>query len=117
MAKPPSNELDTWDLGKLSAEIYLVKREVRPAANMILRKSLLQRAKRMVSDEGLRFHITTLNESHVSFSVFLHPHLETIIPQIDALPFPLRDWANGKLFGYSEAQIGDFLAAKTEVEP
>lgn len=117
MTKSPLNELDTWDEGKLSAELYLVKRQVRPAFNMALRKSMLDHALKLVRDEGLHALVQPLSEQHVAFSVFAQPHLAAIIPQIDVLPNPLRDWAYGKLFGYSEASIGEFLAAKQEIRP
>lgn len=105
-----------WDVGRVSAHSSLVNLEVRPVAEVIVRKDGV---KRLLGDPGvteslsdLQYHLIERGEHHVALYIFKYPHLREVVKHLSGEEADQRvfvAWANGKMFGYSEAQIANFV--------
>jgi hypothetical protein len=105
----PLEWLEEWDHARLSAHIDLVKRGVRSAAHLTIRKTALQEVCQVVERAGLYLHVEACGRNHSDVTLFAHLHLKRVIPALEGLSEPARTWAYGKLFGYSEDAIGKFI--------
>jgi len=102
-------ESTTYDIGRLTSELYLVKREVRPAAHITIRKECLKQALALINKQGLKYVSEPCGDNHFDLIVFKRRHLSQIISLLRNIEGPLKHWCLGKLFGYSEAEIGRYL--------
>ena len=98
-----------WEDGHFSAHLELVRLGVRTAAEVTVHNECAPECLAKVKKERLFAHTEAMGATHTSITIFAHKHLATIIPMLSTLPEPLLSWAYGKLYGYSEAKIGEFL--------
>jgi hypothetical protein len=103
----------TYNLAKLSVSMDLIKRGVRSAACLTIPLVFLDEVFSEIEKAGLKSYPIQCGECHADVTIFRHEHLRQVIPQIDELQDPLRAWAYGKLFGYSEEAIGEFIAGRS----
>ncbi|WP_339820526.1 hypothetical protein MKZ15_05710 [Paenibacillus sp. FSL R7-0216] len=91
----------------------LVKRG-KPAASIPLQEKYLEDAFKIVEQEGdLLTHIEQLSDGWLTFWVYRYPHILEIIKNSPQAPSTVYDhWILGKLFGYEEAAIQDFIQTK-----
>jgi len=112
MTIPPEIRLfEYYDMGRIAVQTTLVKRGARPAADIVVLKENAAAIQKAIAEEGLHYISEACGETHIEFTVFKHPHLAEIIraisKQSDGL---LKHWCWGKLFGYSEREIGRYLS-------
>lgn len=89
---------------------YLVQRG-KPAASIAVHKRDLKLAEMIVSKEGLNYYIEILADEWVTFWVYQHPHILNVIKTIPQVPkSEYEHWVLGKLFGYDDSSIADFLS-------
>ena len=103
----------------VTAEIYLIKKEARPAAEITIRNKTLSDAETMIEQADLKMFKTPCGENHHSLFIYKHAHLEPIIKKAVGLPtdeMALQRWIEGKLFGYSEEMIGEFIESEKNRE-
>lgn len=91
----------------------LVKRG-KPAASIPLQEKHLEAALKIVRQEGeLLTHTENLSDGWITFWVYRYPHILEIIKSSPQAPNTVYDhWILGKLFGYEEAAIQDFIKTK-----
>lgn len=91
----------------------LVKRG-KPAACIPLQIRHIDEAIEIVSSEGkLNIYTEDLYEGWVTFWVYSHPHILDVIKNVPQAPKSAYDhWIFGKLFGYEEAAIHEFIQTK-----
>ncbi|MNW38870.1 hypothetical protein D3C74_159480 [compost metagenome] len=91
----------------------LVKRG-KPAASIPLQEKHLEAALKIVEQEGeLLTHIEKLSDGWLTFWVYRYPHILEIIKNSPQAPNTVYDhWILGKLFGYEEAAIQEFIQTK-----
>jgi len=89
---------------------YMVKRG-KPAASMALQDRHVHDAIKIATDEhALHVYTEWLYEGWVTFWVYKHEHILEVIkstPQAPSTPFD--HWILGKLYGYDESVISEFL--------
>ncbi|MGG0888985.1 hypothetical protein [Cytobacillus horneckiae] len=95
--------------GELSAYCYQVTRG-KPVACMAVQERYVQKCIVIVSRENLFHMVAPLSDGWVTFWVYKYPHMLEIIKNIPDKPKTVTDhWVLGKLFGYDEQSISDFL--------
>ncbi|GMA52052.1 hypothetical protein GCM10025857_34090 [Alicyclobacillus contaminans] len=93
---------------------YMVQRG-KPAASMALQERYIEEASDFVDGYKLNAHVETLSEGWVTFWVYKYEHILEVIKSMPQAPKTAFDhWVLGKLFGYEEAAIAEFLFVKRE---
>lgn len=111
MMKPPLDAFNAWDIGRVSVHNLLIKLGVRSAAEITVHNEYAEEIRQEIEEEGLLFRAGPWGEHHTEFMIFREPHVGDIIERIEAAEDgALRAWCWGKLFGYSEADVGEYLA-------
>lgn len=95
---------------ELMVYCQLVKRG-KPAAVIPLQERHLEEALEIVeSTEGLSTYTDRLSEGWISFWVYQYPHILEVIRNAPQAPKTAYDhWLLGKLFGYDEMSIQEFI--------
>lgn len=95
---------------ELRAYCFLVKRG-KPAASIPLQERDVSEACKLVDqEEKLHHYIERLADDWVTFWVFRYPHILEVIKNIPQTPKTAFDhWVLGKLFGYEEGAIQEFI--------
>lgn len=120
MTRPPSSfDVFSWDVGRLTVHAGLVNRGVRPVAEVVVRKESLER---LLADpdvsgslSGVQYHLVLRGEHHIAIYLFKHSHLREIVKHMSGERADIRvftAWVNGKMFGYADDQIAQFIADK-----
>ncbi|WAH38605.1 hypothetical protein [Alicyclobacillus dauci] len=94
---------------------YMVQRG-KPAASMALQTRYVEEATTIATEE-YQLHIYTeeLSDGWVTFWVYKYSHILNVIKMTPQEPVTTFDhWLLGKLFGYEEAAIQEFLSVKHE---
>jgi len=101
------------DIGEIQAYCYMVQRG-KPAAMVPIQKRHLKKAVTFIVKEfDLKYHIDLLCEGWATLWIYKQPHIREVIKTVSDKPETVFDhWVLGKLFGYEEAAIGDFLAKR-----
>ena len=87
----------------------------RPVAEVTVQNVYLHQATDAAEKEGLQVVTVGLGEHHANLYIFKHQHLRRVIEQMLARSRPtlalseLDDWMWGKLFGYGEQEIGEYI--------
>ena len=97
-------------LGQLESECYMVQRG-KPAALAPIKKSMYMDYKVFVEEEyNLKVLIQDISEEWVSFYIYKSDYIKEIIESLPEKPESIFDhWVLGKLFGYSDEAINEFL--------
>lgn len=102
-------------MNKEELRIYcdLVKKG-KPAACIPLQVRHIDEARAIVNQEGvLQVHVEGLSEGWVTFWVYRYPHILEAIKNTPQAPKTAYDhWILGKLFGYEEAAIQEFIQTR-----
>ncbi len=101
-------------MGEISACCYMVKAG-KPAAAIPLQSRFLDKAVAFIEKEyGLRVYIEELFEGWLTLWIYKHSYILEIIKTAPSKPETVFDhWVLGKLFGYDESSIGEFLATRS----
>ena len=96
--------------GEIEAYCYLVQRG-KPAALVAIQERHVERALALITQAfGLNAFTEPLAEGWVSLWIYKYPHILDVIKTVPQAPKTVADhWILGKLFGYEEAAIQEFL--------
>ncbi len=96
--------------GAISAYSYMVGRG-KPAAVIAIPDRYVDEAVKFVQEIFLlKTHIEDLSEGWKTLWIFKHPHILDVITTLPRVPETSFDhWALGKLFGYEESAIQQFI--------
>lgn len=98
-------------IGELEAYCYMIHRGGKPAASVAIQDRYLETAASIVESHGLKYHVEELSPGWKTFWVYQYPHILDVIKALPQAPETVFDhWALGKLFGYSEESIQNFLS-------
>jgi hypothetical protein len=102
-------DAESYDLGRISANIELIERDVRPDACLTIRNDMLKDVIDKIKAKGLLYLVQEISYTHSDVHIFRYKHLRKVIEEIEGLSPTVRAWAYGRLFGYSEAEISKFI--------
>jgi len=112
MEKDASNYTGTI-FGELTAYLYMVKTGCIPVAVMSLQDRHLTEAKEITKKNNLEFHSTFLYDGWSTIYIYKHDYLLEIIKSSPEKPnTPYDHWIFGKMFGYSDEEIGKFIESQ-----
>jgi len=99
-----------FDMGRVAIQCELVNKEVRAAAEVTVPNAYKSDIADEISSRGLQFISHPYDESHTEFIIYNYDHVPIIVDLIGNLEnIQLKHWCWGKLFGYSEGEIGRYL--------
>jgi hypothetical protein len=106
-------DAQTWALASVSVHADLVKRGVRPVAEVVIRNHFQSEAMSIIRHAGLRTHAAARGRNHVALYLYRHKYLGAVIRSLLGSETSFDDdtlqiWHWGKLFGYSDEAIGRF---------
>lgn len=100
----------------IKMQIYIYCQAVqtgnKPVANMLLQTRYIDKAKKIILKHGLNLYVENIkeNENWKSIFIYKHKYLIDIIKNIPDNPTTIYEhWILGKLFGYSDEAIGEFI--------
>jgi hypothetical protein len=97
-------------LALLDAHALLVARGVRAAAMEALQDRYVEEARAIANRHDLFLLVEDLSEGWKEVWLYKQPHVGFIIEKTDGQPATaFEHWVLGKLFGYSEEAIADYL--------
>jgi len=101
--------------GELTAYCMMVQRG-KPAANLPIHERYVVEATRIIAESyELRCHKEYLSDGWVSLWIYKYPHILDVIKALPQTPqTSFEHWVLGKLFGYDENSISEFLDARHE---
>jgi hypothetical protein len=106
------DKLSFWQLGNLSRDIYLIKNDVRPVAEIKVFNPILPGCITDIEKEKLLYETKGINQEYSIVYVFKYEHLRNVINKsIDrCYSKDIFDmWVDGKMFGYSESAIAEYI--------
>jgi hypothetical protein len=132
MKKRTTEEVKSYFAGEIENLCYMVDKEVKPCAlsgfsimfddekNIdTIDRTPLYKIENYIKNHypNLKFYtkeVVTTNsknkkELHFKVYIYKYPHLENVIKNIPKEPKDVRHWYMGKLFGYSDNMIEEFL--------
>ena len=96
-------------IGKIFAYCELVQ-EGKPAAMLPIQVRYENEAKIVIQNYGLNDYIEQLADGWLTLWIYKLPHILEIIKSMPQAPKTTYEhWVLGKLFGYSEEAIRDFI--------
>jgi hypothetical protein len=102
----------TFEDGEINAYCYMVQRG-KPAALLPIKEKDAVGAIALVELLGLKSYQEILADGWVSLWIYKYPHILEVIKSIPQEPkTAIEHWILGKLLGYEEAAIQDFLTTK-----
>ena len=115
--KIPSRSTDTYIDGFLggmaAAYCEMVQCGVRLAGSFECDVEHKDRVLSLIAAEGCRAIVIEHADARASVWVYKHPRVELLIRALQNLPAepsPLAVWANGKIFGYSDLEVLDYVS-------
>jgi hypothetical protein len=95
---------------KITTYCQMVERG-KPAACIAIQERYIDSAKHAVIGYGLKLYTDKLSEGWLSLWIYKYPHILDVIKNAPQVPRTAYDhWILGKLFGYEEAAIGEYIA-------
>lgn len=95
--------------GQLTSYCYMVKRG-KPAAVLPIQDRYLDRAQKLAEKEDLNTYTEELYEGWKALWLYKYPHILEVIKRTQQNPKSKLDhWVSGKLFGYDEHSIHEFI--------
>lgn len=96
--------------GELETYCYMVSRGCKPVAVMSLQNKYIDEAKEIIETKSLKFYSEFLYEGWSTIYIYKHKYLLDIIKSSPEKPETAYEhWILGKLFGYSDEEIGKFI--------
>ncbi|MYL32188.1 hypothetical protein [Pontibacillus yanchengensis] len=94
---------------KLSLYSYMIKRG-KPAASMAIQSRYVEDVRELLAQLSVSYTLQPLTDDWYTLWMYKHPHILDIIAQLPQAPKTSFDhWVLGKLYGYDEASISEFL--------
>lgn len=105
--------MDSPVSGEILAYSYMVERG-KPAAMLPIHERDADNAARFVKETfGLNTYIADLTEGWKTFWIYKYEHVLSVIRVLPQAPETILDhWILGKLFGYEESVIQEFITTK-----
>jgi len=98
--------------GQIEAYCYMVEKG-KPAAILPVQSRYLKEATELVDTYGLNSYAEDSSENWYELWVYKYPHTLEIIKSLQQVSSDiLKHWILGKLFGYSEEAIREFLTSE-----
>jgi hypothetical protein len=98
--------------GQIDAYCYMVQRG-KPAACLPLQERYIDAAQSLIEEKGLKVFIQPLSSGWITLWIYRYQHISHIIKQLPQVPKTVYDhWMLGKVFGYDEQSISDYLKDK-----
>lgn len=104
-------------LGSILAHILLINGRVRPVALVMVRNEHLEKCIDLIKNEGMNIILNPRGNNHTAVYIYKNSSLGHIINFALGKPYDkktLMHWINGKMFGYSDESIEDFIMQKLE---
>lgn len=99
--------------GEVSAYCYMVLRG-KPAGMVPIQERYLEEIVAIVDECELSTHVEHLADGWATLWIYKYPHILEVLKSLPPIPESNFDrWVLGKLFGYEEAAIQDFLTGTT----
>ena len=100
--------------GEVTAYAYMVARG-KPAGSIPVKIIYIDEIKSFVKNNyGLNVYCEKLSEGWVTLWIYKYRHILDVIKSLKRSPQSAFDhWVQGKLFGYEEAAIAEFLGSQT----
>lgn len=100
--------------GELFTYCYVVKTGSKSVAMMPIQNKYLEEAKITVGNiDGLKFYSEFLYEGWTTIYIYKHDYLLEVIKNSPDEPKTVYEhWVLGKMFGYSDEEIGKFIESK-----
>lgn len=96
--------------GEVMAYCYMVKRG-KPAAMVAVQECYISEVTGIVAELGLQIYTEPLSEGWFTLWIYRYQHILEVIKCLPQTPRTVTDhWILGKLFGYDEAAIKEFLS-------
>jgi len=95
----------------------LVNAGVRPVALIMARNEHIEECKKHIKAGNLFMVLNPRGKNHTTLYIFKHPCVENVINFTLGKPYDrkaLMQWIEGKMFGYSNSEIGRFIASKKQ---
>lgn len=98
-------------IGKAETYCEQIIAGAKLAAVFRCRREYLRRVLGLIKAEGLKFTVLDSREIHVQIWIYKYPFVRSLIEVTskNTTPTAYSVWATGKLFGYSDAEIGAYL--------
>ncbi|WP_281868300.1 hypothetical protein [Brevibacillus parabrevis] len=95
--------------GEITAYCFMVQRG-KPAAMMPIQERFREGVINFVTNQELQVYTEPLAEGWVALWIYKYPHILDVIKNIPQTPSSVFDhWILGKLFGYEESAIQEFV--------
>lgn len=92
---------------------YEVKRGVKPCSLQTIKHQEVCQVEEIIKREGLYLYTQSLSDEWVAVYIYKYPHILNVIQGSPDAPISSYDhWVLGKLFGYDEQSIHEFLEDK-----
>jgi len=105
-----------YEYGKTEIYCECLVTGAKVAASLLVHLWNLDHIVELIDSEGCRCRIDEGHaEGWASLWIYRHPWVEGLLDAIDSRGAPkgfFDNWVNGKLFGYSDAEIAAFCAEK-----
>ena len=99
--------------GELNSYCYMVNRGCKSIATMGLQDRHIADAKQIIENEKLKFYSEFLYEGWTTIYIYKHDYLLEVIKNSPDEPKTVYEhWVLGKMFGYSDEEIGKFIVGK-----
>ncbi|GAB6100414.1 hypothetical protein JCM16358_22930 [Halanaerocella petrolearia] len=100
--------------GQAEAYCYMVNRG-KPAATLAVQDRYLDEIKEFIEQENLLTYNEELYEGWQTLWIYKYPHILEVIKTLQQTPDSKFDhWILGKLFGYDEHSIHEFITTKID---
>ncbi|AZR72499.1 hypothetical protein BBF96_03340 [Anoxybacter fermentans] len=104
--------MNEFVLGQLDAYCYMVERG-KPAAMIPVQKHYTAEAIKFISkcsNSKLKVFVENLSDDWDTLWIYKYPHILEVIKELQQAPDNIfSKWALGKLFGYDEESIQNFI--------
>ena len=113
MSKAKSIDEVSWEVGRIRTHCYLIERGVRAAASEVVHKSAAVEVREAIVRARLSHTEQDYGGNHIEFTIYKHDHVGMILSLLQehflVIPEYLRHYLCGKLYGYSEEEIGRYM--------
>lgn len=112
MIFPPSIDPYSWTIGSIASLLLQVNNGAKPVASIQTHNLFLQDCIEEIKNAGLLYKSETNGKTHTTLYIFKDSIYEHIISYLIGTPYNkniLLIWVQGKMFGYSDKSISEFI--------
>ncbi len=107
--------MNSFVIDEIKKYAFLINKGLKPAANLPIQERYADEAAKFVVSLGLSSLIEPLSEGWVQLWLFKYNHMLDVIKELPQAPKSTYDhWILGKVFGYTEESISEFLERVNE---